>query len=135
MPVQTITVSAPYPKTKVTMILPAPNFGNIRASQSSIQMKRSMTGEVWTYIRPNDADVIELTFSLSRQKDLELGEFVRVYHTATWKITDHNGNNWKCQLVGEPIKRIARARNNATSSSTGGEVINVRLKFSVEAIT
>jgi hypothetical protein len=134
MAVQTIAISAPYPRTKVTMILPAPNFGNIRASQSSIQMKRSMTGEVWTYARPNDRDVVQLSFSLSRQKDLELGEFIRVYHTAFWKIVDHNGNSWKCQLVGEPIKRVAHSRNNATSSSTGGEVINVTLKFSVEAI-
>jgi hypothetical protein len=93
-----------------------------------------MTGEVWTYVNPNDRDSITLTFQLSRQKDLEFGEFVRIYHTAFWKIVDHNGNTWKCQLVGEPIKRVARGRNNPTSSSTGGEVIIVTISLSVEAL-
>lgn len=130
----TLAISAPYPKTKVTSILPNPEFGNIRATQSKVQVKRSMTGKVWTYVNPNDRDSITLTFELSRQKDLEFGEFIRIYHTAFWKIVDHNGNNWKCQLVGEPVRRVARKRNNATSSSTGGEVIIVTIRLSVEAI-
>ena len=130
----TVSLAAPYPALKVTTILPDPEFGNFRASQSAIQIKRGMTGRVWTYINPNDRDAISLQFRLSRQKDLELGEFLRIYHTAYWKVVDHNGDAWKCQLVGEPIRRTARARNNTTESTTGGDVIVLTLNLSVEPI-
>lgn len=130
----TIAISAPYPATKVTTILPDPNFGNFRATQSTIQIKRGTTGEVWTYTNPNDKENISLTFSLSRQKDLEFAEFVRIYHTATWKVIDHNGKSWKVQLVGRPIRRTARGRVGTTASSTGGEAIEVKINLSCEAL-
>lgn len=129
-----IAISAPYPATKVTSILPDPDFGNIRASQSGIQIKRGMSGDVWTYTKPNDKEVSSLTFNLTRQKDLELAEFLRVYHTATWKLIDHNGKEWEVQLVGEPVRRRARGRVGETSSSTGGESIILTLNFSAEAL-
>lgn len=129
-----ISIAAPYPALKVTSILPDPNFGNVRASQSGIQIKRGMTGEVWTYAKPNDKEVSVLEFSLTRQKDLEVAEFLRIYHTATWKLIDHNGKQWKVQLVGRPVRREARGRVGATSSSTGGESIILTLSFSAEAL-
>jgi len=130
----TVAISAPYPATKVTSILPDPEFGNFRATQARIQVKRGTTGEVWTYANPNDRENITLTFSLSRAKDLEFAEFVRIYHTATWKVVDHNGKEWKVQLVGRPIRRRATARIGATNSSTGGEAIELMLKLSCEAL-
>lgn len=130
----TVAISAPFPAMKVTSILPDPDFGNIRATQSTIQFKRTMSNNVWTYAKPNDKETSSLTFNLTRQKDLEFGEFLRIYHTATWKLIDHNGKAWKVQLVGEPIRRVARGRVGATSSTTGGEAIILTINFSAEAL-
>jgi hypothetical protein len=130
-----VSISAPYPKQKVTTILPDPLNNNTRASESDIQLKRGMTGKVWSYIQTSSKSRLSLTFILSRQKDLELQEFVRVYHAAKfWKLTDHDGNEWKVKLIGEPIRREAIGRINSNTSSTGGESRKVTLNFSAEAL-
>ena len=130
-----VAISAPYPKSKVTTILPDPQFGNTRKSESSIQLKRTMTGRVVSYIRSSDKEELQFTFIMTRQKDFELLEFVRVYNAADWKLIDHNGKEWKVQLVGEPIRRTAAGRSSSSNtSSTGGETRQVTLTFSAEAL-
>jgi hypothetical protein len=130
-----VQISAPYPKQKVTIILPDPSFGNTRASESTVQLKRTMTGKLWSYINTSLKERVVFTFTLSRQKDLELQEFVRVYHAAEfWKLTDHNGKEWKVKLAGEPIQRSSVGRINSNDSSTGGESRRVKLIFSAEAL-
>lgn len=130
-----VSISAPYPKEKVTTILPDPQLGNSRATESNIQLKRTMTGRLWSYIRSNDTEILKMTFIITRQKDFELSEFIRVYLTADWKLIDHNGKQWKVKLVGEPIRRnsVGRAATSNTAA-TGGETKSVTLTFSAEAL-
>jgi len=130
-----VAISAPYPKTKVTTILPDPQLGNTRATEANVQLKRSMTGRLWSYVQSNDREIMVLTFIITRQKDFELAEFIRVYLTADWKLIDHNGDEWKVKLLGEPIRRdsVGRAASSNTNA-TGGETKTVTLSFSAEAI-
>jgi len=130
-----VTLSAPYPKTKVTTVLPDPQLGNTRTTESNVQLKRTMTGKLWSYVQSTDKEILVLSFIITRQKDFELAEFVRIYLTADWKLIDHNGKEWKVKLLGEPLRRnsVGRAASSNTNA-TGGETKSVTLTFSAEPL-
>ena len=67
--------AAPYPRLQTTSVLPDPEFGDSRASEASIQIKRRMRGKVSTYVNPNDTQVLVLTFLLTRKKHAEVDQF------------------------------------------------------------
>jgi hypothetical protein len=130
-----ISISAPYPKAKVTTILPDPQLGNSRTPESNVQLKRSMTGRLWSYVQSNANEILSMTFVITRQKDFELAEFIRVYLTADWELIDHNGKKWKVKLLGDPIRRESIGRAAASNANaTGGETKRVTLTFSAEAL-
>ncbi len=130
-----VKFSAPFPKTKVETTLPDPQFADARTTQARGQVKRTMTGEIYTYGMASTKVELRYSFLITRQKDLELDQFLRVYHTATWKIVDHRGDVWEAQLVGRPISRKAVRKIATGSERTGDEEIEVTLFFSAEKIT
>lgn len=128
-------LQAPYPATKVTSVLPDPEETDKRGSQSEVQVVRGATDKnVWTYAKTSDKVNLSATWILTRAKDTELDEFIRVYHTAKWKLTfGHESKSWIVQLVGEQIRRRTEGRFDS-NTTTGNEVVQVTLNFSAEAL-
>ena len=130
-----VLLAAPYDKQKIVTVLPNPEFGDAQATQGQIQLKRKMNGDILTYAKPNDKQVLSFTWLLTRMKHLELREFTNIYHSADWQITDHNGTVWKAQLTGQPVIGSGRLRYNEITGSTGHEEYEVTMTFSAEKIT
>jgi len=131
-----VKFSAPFPKLKVETTFPDPEFSDTRSSQARGEIKRLMTDDPsYTYGNASTKVNLQYRFLVTRQKDLELEEFLRVYHTATWKIVDHRGDVWEAQLIGAPIRRQATRKIATNSIRTGDEEITVSLLFSAEKIT
>ena len=124
----------PFPKTKVVTTFPNPEFADVRATQSRGEVKRTITGEIYTYGTQSTKVDLRYRFLITRQKDLELDQLLRVYHTAHWKIIDHRGDVWDAQLTGSPISRQA-VRRIGNQARIGTEEIDVTLTFSAERIT
>ena len=122
--------AAPYPNIKVTSVLPDAELGDGRASESSIQIKRTRTGTVKTYVRSSNRQTLTLQFSLTRMKDLELIQFTQAFHTTDWRITLYDGSQWQAKLVGEPIRHTATTRYDTNNADTGDELIEVSMTFS-----
>ena len=129
-----VKFSAPFPKLKVETTFPDPEFADTRSTQAVGQIKRTMTGETYTYGTGSTLVNLRYRFLITRQKDLELDQLLRIYHTATWKIVDHRNDVWKAQLIGRPISRKA-TRKIGNNTRTGNEEIDVTLFFSAEKIT
>lgn len=129
---------APYPATKVTTVMPDPEEENSQESQSKVQIVRGSTNvKKWTYVQSSNKVNLSATWILTRAKDEELTEFIRVYHTAVWEVEYTHDNvvkKWKAQLVGRPIQRITTGRQDDDNSTTGDETVSVTLNFSAEAI-
>ena len=120
-------IEAPYPKIKVTMILPNPRFDDFRAPQSDIIVKRSMLGRVITYVKSSTKEQLRLPFHVTRMKSLEIEEFFRVYYPAPLKITLYPNESNEAVYVGSlasPITRTAVGRHSSTE-----ELISVTLDF------
>lgn len=126
-------IQGPYPNPKVTIILPNPQFDDARASESTMQIKRTMTGRVITYVQSSNRVTLQLPFLLSRMKSLELEAFVNSYQSASWKLTLYDGSIWEAQLVGQPVVRSATGRAGS-STATGKESVEVTLTLSAKRL-
>lgn len=124
------TLRAPWPNYKVTSILPNVQFDDSRRSESTIVIKRTMTGRKVTYTQPSDRYTLTLPFQLTRMKALELEAFIKSYQSASWFVELYDGSQWEAKLVGEPVNRTATERINADHGLTGKELVEVTLTLS-----
>lgn len=127
-------IRAPYPGHKVTVILPSPQFGDTRASESTFVVKRSMLGRVITHPQNSDRFTLTLPLRLTRMKSLELEAFIKAYQSAHWELTLYDGSVWDAQLVGDPVTRAATDRIGS-SSLIGKELIDVTLTLSAKRLS
>ena len=124
-----VYLSAPHPANTVTVVLPSPEFGDGRAAQQSVQVRRSMLGRVITYVKSSDRYTLTLPFQLTRQKSLELENFVRIYYRATWQVILHDDTKWSAKLVGGGLTKSAVDR-----IYTGNELVTATLELSATRI-
>ena len=127
------TLKAPWPNFKVTSILPSPQFGDSRASESTIIIKRTMTGAKWTYVKPSDRYTLTLPFRLTRMKSLEVEAFLNAYQGAPIWIELYDGSQWEAKLVDQPISRTA-AERIGDNETYGKELIDLTLVFSAKRL-
>ena len=125
---------APWPNYKVTSILPNTRFGDSRASESTITIKRTMTGRKVTYIQPSERYVLTLPFQLTRMKSLELEAFLNAYQSAPIYIKLYDGSEWEGQLIDAPVQRQATGRIG-DSTLVGKELIETTLTFSAKRLS
>ena len=125
---------APHPNYKVTTILPNPEFNDSRSSESTIIIKRTMTGRKVTYTKPSERYTLTLSFELTRMKSLELEAFINSYQSAPWLVELYDGSQWDAQLVDEPVSREATERIDTGNALTGNEMVVVTLTLSATRV-
>lgn len=124
----------PWPNYKVTSVLPNPKFGDKRASQSTITVKRTMTGRVVTYAAPSDRETLTLPFEITRTKALEVEAFFNAYQSTTIFVElQDEGSQWEAQLVGQPLFREATTVVSE-DARTGRELIRMTLTLSAKRL-
>lgn len=126
-------LKAPYPASRVTVILPNPQFNDSRSSESVVTAKRSMLGRVITYIKQSDRTILRLPFQLSRMKALELQAFLNSYQSATVEVVLYDGSRWAAQFIGEPHAQTAIDRLS-DQTLTGKELVEVTLTLSAKRL-
>ena len=130
-----LQIRAPHPNHKVTILLPNPEFDDARAPESTITIKRTMTGRLITYIAQSDRVTLNLPLQLTRMKSLELEAFLASYQSAKWEVTLYDGSVWETQLVGEPVSRRATGRLGGKESLIGRELIETLLTLSARRLS
>lgn len=122
-------IQAPYPQLKAAIALPAAQFDDSKASESEVQLKRTMLGRPITYPKTSDRQTLRLVFQLTRMKELELIEFFDIYQSTDVRIELHDNTIWQAKLVGGPLTRTPTGRHS-DDATTGYEVVSVPLTFS-----
>lgn len=126
-------IRAPWPNPTVTSILPNPQFDDSRATESSIIIKRTMTGRKLTYVRPSERYTLRLPFQLTRMKALELEAVLKAHHADPILLELYDGSKWEAKLVNQPVSRVASERIG-TSPIVGRELIELTLTFSAKRL-
>jgi len=126
-----ISIKAPFPQLNVACVLPNAKMQDSRAANQSVQVQRTMTGAMFSYVKNAGSSKLRLPFVLSRMKALELKEFIRVYYRAQWVVTLHDDSKWLATLLSDPFSTITEGR---AEGWPGGEAVNVTLELSAERI-
>jgi hypothetical protein len=117
----------PYPSVQTTTLLPSPAFGDSNALKASVSMVRSMNGKLYTYVTSRDEKKkLNWTFRLSRNKALELREFINSYYAGLVQATDHNDVTWVGYLKNNPFEFTGDSR---AAGWPGEELMTAVIEF------
>lgn len=99
-----IKLEAPYPLYQTTTILPNPDFNDSEALTDEINIRRSMNGTLYTYVKTkNQRRKLVFALRLDRMKGLELRAFLRAYYRSKIKLTDHLDQIWLGNITSNPF--------------------------------
>ena len=120
-----LILSAPLPGLQTTCIFPSPSFGDSESPSLGIDIKQSMNGTLYTYVKANARSKLQYRLVLSRMKALELRAFVQAYYRAGIRLTNHKGEVWDVKFTINPFEFSGQGR----SSDPGGSTITIDLEF------
>lgn len=98
-------LAAPYPGIQTITLLPEPEFSDSEALTIEISTKRTITGNLYTYVKTkNQRRKLLFRFRLDRMKGLELRAFIQSYYQSDILITDHNDVSWIGKFTSNPFE-------------------------------
>lgn len=86
-----------------TVILPCPQFGDTQALQSTLNLKRTMVGHTYTYVRKTELQKLKYTFHLGTLKAIELQSFLENHCHEIITLVNHKGETWYVNIVNNPF--------------------------------
>jgi len=119
-----VVLEAPFEAIDAVIILPNPLHTDTENLISSINLRRSMNNKKYTYVKSSDNRILRYTFTLNRNKALELQDFFRFYNANFMKMSNWKGEIWKVQLKTNPIDF-----SQVTRYSPTGARVDVNLEF------
>lgn len=123
-------LEAPYPAVETTSFIPNPDFSDGEGLTSEVQVQHAMDGTVYTTVKSLETRKLTWTFSMNRNKALELRAFVTSYHSSKIKITDHRDRVWVGYLtIGVTDFETPAHGGPAVAPMPRGEVQTVSLEF------
>ena len=100
-----IKLEAPYPAIQTITVLPNPKFSDSEALTDEVNIKRSMSGTLYTYVKTkNNRRKLLLDFQLNQMKGLELKAFIRSYYLSKIRLTDHLNQIWIGYITSNPFE-------------------------------
>jgi len=113
------------------MLLPNPGFGDSEALTDEVEIKRAMDGTIRSYVKTkNDRRKLQWTFSLARNKSLELRAFIQAYFASRIKVVDHNGVTWIGHFVNNPFEfELKEKAAPAIAPMPRGEIAAITIEF------
>lgn len=124
-------LQAPIPTLTTTTILPSPREGDSEAHRPSLDIKQSMNGVKYCYVKSNSRSKLQYNLTLSRMKALELEAFIKAYYRAKIRLTNHKGEVWSVNFTVNPFEFSGVSR----SSDPGGSSVDVSLEFEGTILT
>lgn len=123
-------LQAPYPAIEATSLLPNAQFSDGEGLTDEVQVKRTLDGTLYTYVKTkNGRRQLTWDFLITRNKCLEVEEFVRAYIAQKIKITDHRDRVWVGYFTDNPIEFTSAGRGKPGRDGFPGEMYTCTLTF------
>lgn len=127
------TLQAPHPGFQTTTVVPNPDFGDGENLAVVVNTKRSLDGTMFTYVKRKGRRRLQWTFSLTRNKGLEVRAFLQSYYASKILVTDHNGRKWVGHFVNNPFEfETDRRSAPAITPMPRGERQRITIEFEGE---
>ncbi len=123
----TVRLGAPYPAMQTFTYLPNPEFGDLEGSRQTVEQKRTINNTRYTYVKSKDLRKrLQLRFTLTRGKALELRAFIVSYYRSKIQLTDHIGQIWLGYITTSPNEFESTGR---AVGAPGNELQNIQIEF------
>jgi len=113
-----VLLFAPYPQVAAAIVLPRPLLQDKENSAATAQIRRAMDGTRYSYVKNPRSRVLSYTFEMTRQKSLELENFIDNYNGEHIKLQNWKGEIWDVQLLTNPVD-YTQNRRSAPVGQTG----------------
>lgn len=109
---------APYSGVVTTIYVPNPEFSDTKGLASSINFVEAMDGTLFATKITNEDHQITFSWSgVTKQKMVEIQEFVKAFIGVYIKLTDHRNRIWKLVILDIPAEfTVDNLRLNPTNS-------------------
>lgn len=106
------------------IVLPCPVFGDGENNNGQVLIKRTVTGDRYSYVKKSDTRRLQYSFSVGTAKRYELLDFLYNYSDQLMTINNHKGEVWRVYLTNNPLTAtsVGRYENDR-------ENFNVTLEF------
>lgn len=115
-----IILQAPHELIQVTTLLPSPEFSDLQNTRGEINIKRSIGGQKYTYVKAKGRRKLTYSFVLTRLKAAELQNFLSLFVASKIRLTNHKNEIWVVNLMNDPFDFVRKAK---------GEITQVGLEF------
>lgn len=106
------------------VVLPVPQFNDSQNYSGTLNLKRTMTGDTYTYVRRSRLNALKYTFWIGRQKSFELQSFLVNYSDHVMTLQNWKGELWNVLITNSPFEFTAKERYQPQ-----GERIEITLEF------
>ena len=93
-----------------TVILPCPQFGDSEAYQGQVNLKRTMTGDTYTYVRKGRVEKLQYTFHVGTHKAYEMQKYLLSHAARLHTVYNWKGEVWKVYITNNPVEFSAAER-------------------------
>jgi len=119
-----VLMQAPWPRIEASIVLPAPELDDKENNVSDMLVKRAMDGTRRVYVKRSTSRRLAYTFDMTRQKGLELEEFLTTYNAEHIRMQNWKGEIWDVQLLTNPLDFVQNRRH-----SPDGANVAINLEF------
>jgi hypothetical protein len=94
----------------LAITLPTPLLGDSEGSLGSVDLKRTMNGGTFTYVKRSASRELKYKFEISRQKAYEMRNFVQNALSTKVLLTNWKGELWYGNIMNNPFELTAESR-------------------------
>lgn len=106
-------LEAPHPGAVTALLLPNPELGDTEGRDLDVELKQSMNGTFYTYVKSSDRKRMVFNWpSIGRGKLVEVQEFFKNYSGEHALFTDFRGDIWDVIFERNPIEITINKRTS-----------------------
>lgn len=106
---------APWDLIQATVQLPSPQQGDLTNNQSEVNIRNSMNGTLYSYVKSTNRVKKTWDFLITRQKSLELEQFIEHYSELELRVIDWNEYVYRFFIINNPIDFTRISKDNFTN--------------------
>jgi len=94
-----LVLMAPHELPQTTIFLPTPKLADGKDATDELNLRESMNGTLWSYVKRVDRTRFSFSFELTQAKDEELRRFFEVYVARNLRMYHWDTSIWIVNFV------------------------------------
>lgn len=124
-----ITLGVPYEAVTLSIELKDPELGDGQNLDIKTNFKKAMSGHIYSTIKTPGTTILNWTFvNLSRNKTIELEDFLIFAAGKNIDIVDHDSTHWKCKLLSPLNEFVTTGRGTGYHERRESNSINLQFE-------